>query len=166
MSARRIFCAFVLLVLALAATGPATAGPPQNGVAAFHRQDYATALAIFGPLAARGDARAQAYLGYMYANGYGVPQNYIEAANWLRLASEQGYPGAQYSLGLMYDKGQGVPQDYVEAYKCLDLAVAAATGRERYDWVRIRDAVASKLSLAQRTEAQALAIAWRTRRGR
>jgi TPR repeat protein len=163
MAGRILGCA---IVLALGATGLAMAGPPRDGVAAFHRQDYAAALAVFGPLAARGNARAQAYLGFMYANGYGVPQNFIEAANWLRLASEQGYAGAQYLLGLMYDKGQGVPQDYVQAYKWLDLAVARATGRERYDWVRIRDAVASKLSLAQRTEAQALAIEWQAQRGR
>ncbi len=154
------------LVLALVATCPAMAGPSQDGVAAFRRQDYAAAIAIFGPLAERGDARAQAYLGLMYANGYGVPQNYIEAARWLRLASEQGYAFAQYLLGLMYDKGQGVPQDYVQAYKWLDLAVARAIGRERDDWVRIRNAIASKLSLAERTKAQALAIDWQARRGR
>lgn len=166
MAGRVVWFALVLaLVLALGAAPPALAGPQRDGVAAFHRQDYAAALAIFGPLAARGDARAQAYLGLMYANGYGVPQNYIEAASWLRLASEQGYASAQYLLGLMYDKGQGVPQDYVQAYKWLDLAVARARGRERNDWVRIRDAVASKLSLAQRTEAQALAITWQARRG-
>jgi TPR repeat protein len=158
--------ALYALVLALVATCPAMAGSSQDGVAALRRHDYAAAIAIFGPLAGRGDARAQTYLGFMYANGYGVPQNYIEAANWLRLASERGYARAQYALGLMYDKGHGVPQDYVQAYKWLDLAVARATGRERDDWVRIRDAVASKLSLAQRTEAQALAIEWQAQRGR
>ncbi len=167
MAAPRVLCVLVLCapVLALVATCPAMAGS-SDGVAAFRRHDYAAAVAIFGPLAERGDARAQAYLGFMYANGYGVPQNYVEAANWLRLASEQGYARAQYSLGLMYDKGHGVPQDYVQAYKWLDLAVAGATGRERDDWVRIRDAVASKLSLAQRTKAQALAIEWRAQRRR
>jgi hypothetical protein len=69
-------------------------------------------------------------------------------------------------LGLMYDKGQGVPQDYVEAYKWLDLAVGRANGRMREDWVRIRDAVASKLSLVQITEGQRLAIEWRPVRER
>jgi uncharacterized protein len=159
----RALCA---LVLALAAVCPALAGSARDGVAAFRRQDYATAVAVLGPLGERGDPVAQTYLGFMYANGYGVPQNYIEAANWLRLASEQGNPDAQYLLGLMYNKGQGVPQDYVEAYKWLDLAVAQANGRQRDDWVRIRNAIASKLSLAQRTRAQALAIAWQAQRVR
>jgi uncharacterized protein len=162
MMAKRTIC---VIVLALSLTCPAIAGAA-DGIAALHRQDYAKAVAIFGPLADRGDAAAQTYLGLMYTNGYGVPQNYVEAANWLRLASEQGYPLAQYSLGLMYDKGQGVPQDYVLAYKWLDLAVAAVNGRERDDWVRIRDAVGSKLSLAQRTKAQELAIEWRAVRTR
>ena len=155
---------FFAAILALGATFPAMAGSSQDGVAALRRQDYAAAVAIFGRLAEHGNVKAEWYLGYMYANGYGVPQNFVEAAKWLRLASEEGYPPAQYLLGLMYDKGQGVPQDYVEAYKWLDLAVAGANGRQREDWVRIRNAVASKLSLEQRTKAQERALEWQTRR--
>jgi hypothetical protein len=68
-------------------------------------------------------------------------------------------PRAQYQLGLTYDKAQSVPQDYVMAYALLNLAVAGAAGPEREPWARIRDAVASKLSLAQRTEAQQMAFA-------
>lgn len=148
------------MVLSLLSIGPALAGS-RDGVAAFQRQDYARAFRIFVPLAERGEAVAQTYLGYMYADGYGVPRNYILAAAWLRAASERGYGPAQYMLGLMYDKGQGVPQNYVQAYKWLDLAVATARGRQRDDWVRIRDAVGTKLSLEQRTKAQAMALGWR-----
>jgi len=46
----------------------------------------------------------------------------------------------------MYDKAQGVPQDYVTAYALVNLAVAKA-GPERVPWTRVRDAIASKLSL-------------------
>ena len=148
------------VLLALVAITPAVAGGFENGTAALARRDYVTAARMLWPLAQNGDARAQASLGYMFANGYGVPQNYIEAASWYRRASEQGNPNAQYMLGLMYDKGQGVPQDYVEAYKWLDLAVGQASGRARQDWVRIRDAVASKLSLVQTTEGQRRALEW------
>ena len=154
------------LVVSLIAAEPGMAASAQDGAAALRRQDYARALAILGPLGQSGNAAAQTYLGYMYANGYGLPQNYIEAARWLRLASEQGYPEAQYSLGLAYNKGQGVPQDYVEAYKWLDLAVAQASGRQREDWVRIRNAVATKLNLEDRTKAQARAMAWLAKRPR
>ncbi len=119
--------------------------------------DYFRAARIFLDLAAQGDPRAQAYLGFMYAHGEGVPQNYVVAAQWYRCAGGQGNPNAQYELGLMYDIGQGVPQDYVLAYTWLDLAVAGA-GPERAHWTPVRDAVASKLSLAERLKAQTLAI--------
>jgi TPR repeat protein len=136
---------------------PAAADGLRNGIRAFAAHDYITAARIFTDLAPLGDARAQTYLGYMFANGKGVPQNYMVAAGWYRCASQQGFPAAQYMLGLMYDKGQGVPHDYVIAYALLDLAVAGA-GPEREHWVRIRDAVASKLSLIERVRAQQLSF--------
>jgi hypothetical protein len=145
-----------LVCLAIFAN-PAAADGLRNGIRAFAAHDYITAARIFTDLAPLGDARAQTYLGYMFANGKGVPQNYMVAAGWYRCASQQGFPAAQYLLGLMYDKGQGVPQDYVIAYALLNLAVAGA-GPEREHWVRIRDAVASKLSLIERVRAQQLAF--------
>ena len=146
----------VLVCLAIFAN-PAAADGLRNGIRAFAAHDYITAARIFTDLAPLGDARAQTYLGYMFANGKGVPQNHMVAAGWYRCASQQGFPAAQYLLGLMYDKGQGVPQDYVIAYALLNLAVAGA-GPEREHWVRIRDAVASKLSLIERVRAQQLAF--------
>ena len=53
--------------------------------------------------------RAQAYLGFMYQYGRGVPQNYALAAYWYRRSAEQGNAIAQHLLGLMFDKGLGVP---------------------------------------------------------
>jgi uncharacterized protein len=148
------------LVFALIAAGPAAAGPLQAGVAAYNARDYTAAARLLLPLAENGNAKAQTYVGFMFANGRGLPQNYVAAARWYRLASEQGVPVAQFMLGLMYDKGHGVPQDYVLAYKWLNVAVARATPGERAYWVRIRDAVASKLTLVQRTAGQDLASEW------
>jgi TPR repeat protein len=138
-------------------SNPAAADRLRDGTRAFAAHDYVTAARIFTDLAPLGDARAQTYLGYMFAHGQGVPQNFMVAAGWYRCASQQGFPAAQYMLGLMYDKGQGVPQDYVFAYALLDRAVAGA-GPERENWVRIRDAIASKLSLVERLRAQQLAF--------
>jgi hypothetical protein len=148
--------ASVLVCLAIF-SNPAAAERLRDGVRAFAAHQYATAARIFTDLAPLGDARAQTYLGHMFAHGEGVPQNYMVAAGWFRCASQQGFPAAQYMLGLMYDKGQGVPQDYVIAYELLDLAVAGA-GPEREHWARVRDAVASKLSLIERVRAQQLAF--------
>ncbi|MGH6811377.1 MAG: tetratricopeptide repeat protein [Methylocella sp.] len=146
----------VLVCMAIFSS-PAAADRLRDGTRAFAAHDYVRAARIFADLAPLGDPRAQTYLGYMFANGKGVPQNYMAAAGWYRCASQQDLPAAQYMLGLMYDNGQGVPQDYVIAYALLDRAVAGA-GRERERWVRIRDAVATKLSLIQRTRAQQLAF--------
>jgi TPR repeat protein len=51
----------------------------------------------------------------MYANGLDVPQDYAEAAKWLRRAADRGDAQAQHELGLMYIKGKGVPRDDAEA---------------------------------------------------
>lgn len=153
---RRQFRAGLIICLAICSTATA-ADSFQKAVRAYGAHKYALASRLFTDLSIAGDARAQTYLGYMYANGIGVPQNFMVAAGWYRCASQQGIARAQYMLGLMYDKGQGVPQDYVVAYSLLNLAVAGA-GPERERWVLIRDAVASKLSLIERNRAQQLAF--------
>ncbi|WOJ90157.1 tetratricopeptide repeat protein [Methylocapsa polymorpha] len=156
--ARRNFrSALGMFVFILGLVSPAVAESFRDGTAALSAHNYTRAAQIFSDLAVAGDPRAQTYLGFMFANGEGVPQNFVVAAGWYRCAVEQNFPSAEYFLGLMYDKGQGVPQDYVVAYALLNLAVAGA-GRERDYWVKIRDAVASKLSLVQRLESQHLAF--------
>ena len=89
----------------------------QDGLAAYWRGDYATALQEFKPLAEQGHAKAQAALGLMYRQGQGVRQDYAEAVKWYRRAAEQGDTIAQWILGSMYGAGRGVPQDYAEAVK-------------------------------------------------
>ena len=67
--------------------------------------------------AEQGDAKAQAFLGYSFASGEGVPKDAVEAVTWSRKAAEQGDPMAQTFLGDSYAKGEGVPKDMVEAVK-------------------------------------------------
>ncbi len=87
------------------------------GGAAHSVKDYKTAWKELLPLANQGDVTAQIYIGFMYENGEGVIQNYIEAFKWYQLAADQGSAVAQYNLGLMYVKGEGVVQSFVEAVK-------------------------------------------------
>ena len=68
-------------------------------------------------LTAQGNVQAQSNLGWMYANGEGVPQNYAEALKLFREAAAQGWADAQFKLGSMYEQGEGVPQNYAEALK-------------------------------------------------
>lgn len=109
-------------------------------------------------LAQRGDAHAQAVLGFMYANGRGVPQSYDVAVDWYLQSAEQGDPTGQYLLGLMYDKGFGVTPNIVLAHKWLNLAAAHAPRPNRENLLRLRDAVASKMTRGQIDLAQQLAV--------
>jgi TPR repeat protein len=67
--------------------------------------------------AERGDAGAQYELGLMYSIGDQYPQDFGEAAKWMRKAAEQGEAEAQCFLGALYETGDGVPQDDTEAAK-------------------------------------------------
>ena len=155
----------VLMMLVSAGT-PAWPSSLSDGASAFHRGDYVAALRRLRPLAERGHAEAQAILALMYQQGWGVPQDAVMAAHWYLAAAEQGHVGAQYQLGLLYDRGHGVPPSAVIAYKWLNLAAARAEPRERDYYVRIRDAVASKLDTEQLAQAQFLSASWAPSRAR
>ena len=154
---------FVAMMVGLGAPAIAHADTLAAGRAAYARADYVGAARLLIPLAERGNAAAQALLGFMYANGQGVPQGYEVATYWYRLAAEQGDTTAQYLLGLMYDKGFGVPLDDVAAHMWLNLAAAHAPPRTREYYSRLRDAVASKMSAGQIAEAQWRAQEWAAR---
>lgn len=153
-----IFAAAALLGCAVSSADAFTV---RQGIVAFEREDYVEAARILAPLAAQGNAAAQFQLGLMYETGHGVPQNYTQAAYWYHRAAEQGYPAAQFALGLLYDKAQGVPQDYVEAHKWLNLATADAPSSEREYWVRMRDAVATKMTRGEIAISRRRALKWR-----
>ena len=106
----RIISAMLLLIVVGCGTADFVVG-----LEAYHRGDYATAMREFRPLAEQGDAAAQTVLGLMYANGEGIPEDYIQAAYWWRKAAEQGDATAQFNLGVMYANGKGVPEDAVQA---------------------------------------------------
>ncbi len=128
----------------------------EDAVSAHERGDYATALREFRVLVDQGHAAAQTFLGTMYRNGEGVPQDDAEAAKWYRLAAEQGHAVGQLSLGNMYKRGQGVSQDNVQAYKWFNLA-----GSQIVSAFLSRDRVAAKMTPAQIAEAQKLAREWK-----
>jgi uncharacterized protein len=149
---------------AVAALGSAKAAPTlRHGIAAISRENYVAAAAIFAPIAQSGNPEAQAYMGYLYAMGHGVPLDYTQAAIWYRRAAEQGNPAAQYELGLLYDKGQGVPVDVVEAEKWLILATAGSTKEAADVRARLRNAVATKMTRGELAEARTRALAWQRR---
>lgn len=63
-------------------------------------------------------------VGKMHAMGYGVEQDYLEAALWYeRAVQHNNYPFAAYALGTLYLRGQGVERDEERA---LELFLTAA----------------------------------------
>jgi len=110
------------VVLAVGTASPATAGPLDDGAAAFERGDYATALLLLRSLAENGEAAAQRMLGTMYHDGKGVPRDSVEAARWFQKAASSGDDQAQFSLGLAYYYGDGVAEDATEAVQWLERA--------------------------------------------
>ena len=96
---------------------PASAQTLKEALAAYQRGDYSTAYRGFRRHAERGNAKAQAALGALYAKGRGVPQDNAEALRWYRRAADLGSAPAQNSLAVMYAKGRGVPRDDAEAVR-------------------------------------------------
>lgn len=178
-------------VLAIAAVGPASAGPGEDALAAYSGRDYATALRLWRPLADQGDAAAEFWLGACYDLGHGVPADHAVAAQWYRRAAEQGYANAQHNLGSLYENAQGVSSDYALAAAAAWYRRAAEQGYrpaqvnlgvlyylghgvrrdlvQAYKWFALagttdnRDYVARRLSARQVEEADALVRAWQPR---
>ena len=116
--ARPVFPAVVIAAVLLNFAAPTAWAGFDDGVAAFERGDYVTAVREFRTLAGRGNAAAQFNLGIIYDYGHGVGTDYARAMKWYRRAAEQGFDAAQFNLGIMYDYGQGLPaEDYAAAVK-------------------------------------------------
>ena len=135
--------------------------PCYSGLHAYYRQNYATALQEWWPIAQQGAATAQVWVGIMYEKGEGVAQDNVEAVKWYRKAADQGHALAQYHLGLMYEWGKGVAKDLAEAQRWFAQAAEASLGTDwenffgpsrynttRDEAIKAHDRVASKLATA------------------
>ena len=121
----------------------------QKGLTAYESGDYATALREFEPLAIQGIAHAQFYLGVMYAQGRGVPQNDETAMKWFRLSAGQGDARAQTGLGAIYAIAL---KDYVYAHMWGNLA--AMNGDK--SGAKLFDEIKEKMTPADISAAQKL----------
>ncbi len=101
----------LLTVLLVAACEPNGAQSFERGLQALEHGDYAEAYCLWRPLAERGDAEAQYYVGWLYANGYGLRVDPLAAADWWQRAAASGHAEAQFALGHVYSTGEGVAKD-------------------------------------------------------
>lgn len=111
----------LLLTAAILTATPALAGWDE-GVAAYQRKDWPTALRELKPLADAGHAGALFRLGTMTLHGNGVTKDEASALNLLRAAAEKGDAAAQTSLGTMYYQGIGTQRDMAQALTWLGRA--------------------------------------------
>jgi len=125
----------------------------QEGVIAFFKGNYKTALTKLRPLAEKGNVEAMYYLGSMYEKGKGVGKNYKKAFKWHQRAANKRYYASQAMLAMCYWHGQGVAEDNIQAYKWLYIAkesgceyVQEALNIIRKDMTRTEENKASDLA--------------------
>jgi TPR repeat protein len=91
----------VTLALLGAVAFPLSAQSVKAGIEAWQRSDYSAAVAIWRPLAEKGDADASFNLGQAYRLGRGVPTNLAAAKTWFERSAQKGHVDAQTTLGLL-----------------------------------------------------------------
>lgn len=100
----------VAAALVLGASSPVSAQSVNAGIDAWQKADYASAVAIWRPLAEQGNADAQFNLGQAYRLGRGVPANLATAKSWLEKAANQRHVDAETTLGLLlFQNGDQAP---------------------------------------------------------
>ena len=98
----------------------------------YHIKDYKKAFDAFMFLAKYGNVRGEEVenigyvsgralgengLGYMYAEGLFVEQDFEKAVSWFRKSSKRNFAVALHNLGVCFAKGKGVPKNPEEAAK-------------------------------------------------
>jgi TPR repeat protein len=91
----------VAAALLISSSTSLSAQSVKAGIDAWQRADYAGAVAIWRPLATKGDADAEFNLAQAYRLGRGVPTNLAAAKTWFERAASQGHVDAQTTLGLL-----------------------------------------------------------------
>ena len=98
--------------LLICAISSVSAQSVKSGIDAWQRSDYAGAVAIWRPLAEKGDPDAEFNLAQAYRLGRGVPTNLAAAKTWFERAAAQGHVDAQTTLGLLLfqngNQGEGM----------------------------------------------------------
>ncbi len=107
-----------------------------------------------------GSVKAQAELGYMYAEGepdLNIRKSDASAAKWLMRAAANGHDIAQFNLSLMYFNGRHFAQDYEIAYYWARQAAAQGNPDGIHNAAVLRDYFAA-LSAQKRQRARSLTL--------
>ena len=91
----------ISIAAALMLAWPASAQSVRAGIEAWQKGDHEAAVAIWAPLAAKGDADAAFNLGQAHRLGKGVPLSLPRAQQYLEQAARKGHVDAATTLGLL-----------------------------------------------------------------
>lgn len=111
---------FLALAAVMLLANPSSAADFKTGVTAYINDDYEAAMLEWAECAKEGDARAMAYIGYIYFAGLGFPQDDAKALEWFERAAEKGDPDAIASMARMYAHGWGVEKDIERAFALME----------------------------------------------
>ncbi|WP_051089705.1 tetratricopeptide repeat protein [Amorphus coralli] len=100
---------------------------------AYQRGFFLTSLSYALYRAEAGEPTAQTLMGVLMEDGRAIGRDYAAAADWFRLASDQGDTAASYRLALLYLAGDGVEQDKAEAAKLFRMAADAGNPDAAYN---------------------------------
>ncbi|MCY7338616.1 MAG: SPOR domain-containing protein [Sphingomonas bacterium] len=91
----------VALAAAMILASPAHAFGVRSGIEAWQKGDHSAAVAVWRPLAIKGDADAAFNLGQAYRLGKGVPIDLAEAQRLFEQAARKGHLDAATTLGIL-----------------------------------------------------------------
>jgi TPR repeat protein len=125
---------FALILTSLHAA-PAAESPAavETAFDAIDRNDLVGAAAVLEPLAAGGDARAQAALSVILGSAQTNVRSARTATEWLEQAARLGVAAASLELGNRYYEGDGLPRDPREAFKSWRAAADAGLAQAQYN---------------------------------
>ena len=101
------------------------------------KEEYESAYRIFESLSQTSDSKRETVegvqnvcgkvlgengLGYMYAKGLYVKQDFSKAVYWFRKAASKDFPMALFNLAVCYTKGEGVKKDEFEGGRLFNLS--------------------------------------------
>lgn len=105
----------------------------ERGIVHYEKKAYHRAFKLLLPLAKKGYATAQLYVGDSYANGNGVITDSEEAVKWYRAAADQELPAAQYRMYQCSFGGVGMERNIENAAKWCRKSANAGFEKAMFD---------------------------------
>ena len=111
----------------------------ERGITCYEKKVYAKALQLLLPLAKKGCAKAQLYVGDCYANGNGVIMDTEEAVKWYNAAADQELADAQHRMYKCCLDGIGTERNLENAAKWCRKAADAGFVEAMFDMGALYD---------------------------